>query len=148
MTIDAHAFWAWYPFGRRPWVWPLVVGAILLDLPHGAFFAAAAVEPGPRTFTDLARRSGVKRLIGAGIDLHTVIGFSGHCAPLMLGLPEGPRWASVASWASLRAMRAGVQASRVCESRPRPLGAESRGWLPPKMAGGLLGRRTSLEIRK
>jgi hypothetical protein len=54
VTIYAHGFWAWYPFRRRPWVWPLVAGAILPDLPYCAFFAAAAVERGPRAFTDLA----------------------------------------------------------------------------------------------
>ena len=53
MTIYAHAFVAWYPFRRRPWVWPLVAGAILPDLPYCAFFAAAAVEQGPRAVIDL-----------------------------------------------------------------------------------------------
>jgi hypothetical protein len=54
VTIYAHAFSAWYPFRRRPWVWPLVAGAILPDLPYCAFFTAAAVEHGPRAFLDLA----------------------------------------------------------------------------------------------
>jgi hypothetical protein len=54
VTIYAHAFFAWYPFRRRPWVWPLVGGAILPDLPYCVFFVAAAVERGPRAFADLA----------------------------------------------------------------------------------------------
>jgi len=53
VTIYAHAFWAWYPFRRRPWVGPLVAGAILPDLPYCVFFVAAALEHGPRAFTDL-----------------------------------------------------------------------------------------------
>jgi hypothetical protein len=53
VTLYAHAFWAWYPFRRRRWVWPLVAGAILPDLPYCAFFAAAAVEQGPRAVIDL-----------------------------------------------------------------------------------------------
>jgi membrane-bound metal-dependent hydrolase YbcI (DUF457 family) len=54
VTVYAHAFFAWYPFRRRPWVWPLVAGAILPDLPYCVLFVAAAVERGPRAFTDLA----------------------------------------------------------------------------------------------
>jgi hypothetical protein len=54
VTIYAHAFWAWYPFRRRPWVGPLVVGALLPDLPYCVFFVAAAVERGPRAVVDLA----------------------------------------------------------------------------------------------
>ena len=54
MTIYAHAFWAWHPFRRRPWVGPLVAGAILPDLPYCVFFATAAVERGPRAFVDIA----------------------------------------------------------------------------------------------
>jgi hypothetical protein len=54
VTICAHAFWAWYPFRRRPWVGPLVAGAILPDLPYVVFFVAAAIEHGPRAFADPA----------------------------------------------------------------------------------------------
>ena len=54
MTIYAHAFWAWYPFRRRSWVWPLVGGAILPDLPYCVFVVAAAVERGRRAFADVA----------------------------------------------------------------------------------------------
>jgi membrane-bound metal-dependent hydrolase YbcI (DUF457 family) len=53
VTIYAHAFWPWYPFRRRPWVWLLVAGAILPDAPYLGFFAVAAVRHGPQALTDL-----------------------------------------------------------------------------------------------
>jgi membrane-bound metal-dependent hydrolase YbcI (DUF457 family) len=53
VTIYAHAFWAWYPFRRRPWVWPLIAGAILPDLPYWVSFAIAAIRRGPHALADL-----------------------------------------------------------------------------------------------
>src|SRR5262245_27308868 len=53
MTIYAHAFWAWFPFRRRRWVFPLVVGSLLPDVPYLAGFLVMTGRGGSRSVADL-----------------------------------------------------------------------------------------------
>jgi hypothetical protein len=102
VTIYAHAFWAWYPFRRRPWVWSLVAGAILPDLPYFLFFATAAIWHGPHALTDLALWHSIwGHPLVAG--LHSFLPWSAAML-LLLSMGASRRWpglaAFIAGWSS------------------------------------------------
>jgi len=92
--------------------------------------ACAAIGLPGRLVHDL-RRSGVKHLIGAGVDPHTVMAFSGHRTPLMLRrfhiiALDDPRAAAAKGSAY-----DGVTTAQVASlaARTRRIGPRGRAWL-------------------